>query len=97
MTYYPPTDYSSQGGLAPVLPGVGTAMIAGVAVTPTDNVALSFMTRWLYIGGGGNVTVIMSDGNNLTFEAVPTGTMLPIRCGCVMATGTSATNIVAGR
>jgi hypothetical protein len=74
-------------------PALGYANTA--AVTPDDDNDLNDTTRALYIGGAGNVTIIDANGNTTTFEAVPVGMILPVRASRVMATGTTATNIVA--
>jgi hypothetical protein len=50
-----------------------------VAVTPSDTASLAFVTKRLYVGGAGSVTVIMLDGAMVTYTAVPTGTYLNIR------------------
>lgn len=65
------------------------------AVAPSDSSSLAFVTKRLYIGGAGSVTVIMLDGTTVTYTAVPTGTYLNIRVSQVKSTGTTATNIVA--
>lgn len=66
------------------------------AVTPSDSVDLTrTATRALYIGGAGNVVVVMSGGGTVTFTGVLAGTILPIRVDRVNATSTTATNIVA--
>lgn len=64
------------------------------AVTPSDSADLPFMTRGLYVGGEGNVSVVMRGGQTASFVA-GTGAILPIRVARVRATGTSATDIVA--
>lgn len=64
-----------------------------VAVTPSDTTVVNFSSLW--IGTGGNVTVIPADGSRaVTFTSVPANTELPIAVRKVMATGTTATNIV---
>ncbi len=78
------------------------------AVTPSDSVELTAIPRGLYIGGAGDVTVILRgdpiNGTSpatqtttvpVTYKAVPAGTLLPIAAAYVKATGTTATNIVA--
>lgn len=66
------------------------------AVTPSDTVDLAELTRGLYVGGTGDVTVNMADtGSAVKFAAVPAGTLLPIRASRVKSTGTTATDIVA--
>lgn len=70
----------------------------GAPVTPSDTVPLADITRSVYVGGTGDLTVIFQDdatGTPVTFKAVPVGTVLNIAVGTVKATGTTATNIVA--
>lgn len=74
--------------------------LRGRAVTPSDSTILS--CRALYVGGAGDVVVILHgdyDRNNptsntVTFADVPAGTVLAIACTKVMA-ATAATDIVA--
>lgn len=70
-----------------------------VAVTPNDSTDLTFVTRGLFVGGGGNLVVIMADqpvdATTVTFTGVPAGTILPIAVRRVRSTSTTATNIVA--
>lgn len=68
------------------------------AVTPADGVDLIDITRYVYVGVTGDLTVIMQDDATKTpvlFKAVPAGTLLPIAVGMIQATGTTATSIVA--
>lgn len=64
-----------------------------IAVTPSDATILQ-TTRALYIGTTGNVAVTMTDGNVVTFNAVPVG-MLQVQVTKVMATNTTASTILA--
>lgn len=66
----------------------------GVAVTPSDSVDLSDMTRGIYVGGAGAVSLLLGGGQTVILPAVPAGTMLRIRAKRINATGTTATNIV---
>ncbi len=63
-------------------------------VTPVDNADLTEITRGLYVGGAGNLAVIMQSGAAVTFTATPAGSVLPLRVSRVMATGTTATSIL---
>lgn len=64
-------------------------------VTKSDTTIIP-TTRGLYIGGGGDLNVVMSDDENtVLFSAVPQGTILPIQVIQVLATNTTATLIVA--
>lgn len=67
----------------------------GVAVTPSDTVDLTSLTRAVYVGSVGTLTVIMSNGTTVALAAVPAGTWLWISVSRVKATGTSAGSIVA--
>ncbi len=70
--------------------------ISGKAVTPSDSVALSPNSRGIYVGSGGDLTVILvGDSATTLFTSVPTGTLLPIQCSYVYSTGTTATSIVS--
>ena len=50
--------------------------------------------RSLYIGGGGDAKVTMSDGTSVAFVGLTAGSILPVRASQVN-TGATATNIVA--
>lgn len=63
------------------------------AVTPSDTVSQSGVA--LYVGGAGAVTVKTTKGQTVAFAGCPAGFILPLNFGFVMATGTTATNLVA--
>lgn len=66
------------------------------AITKSDTDELAKFSRALYVGGAGDVTVILQkDTVAVTFVAVPAGTILPIAVKQLKSTGTSATDIVA--
>ena len=65
------------------------------SVTPNDGADLATASRALYIGGTGNVAVVTVGGDTVTFANVPSAAILPVRVARVLATGTTATNIVA--
>lgn len=72
----------------------------GVAATPSDTVDLPVITRGIYVGGAGDLTVNLAgqDGslsNPVLFKAVPVGTTLWIKATRVKATGTTATDLTA--
>lgn len=68
--------------------------IGGVAVTPSDATVLA-PTRGIYVGVAGNVAVKLLNGTTVTFTAMASGIIHPIRATQVLSTGTTATNIVA--
>ena len=64
------------------------------AVTPSDSIIINCQA--LYIGGAGDVAVLMEgDTVAVTFKAPPVGTVLNISVQKVMATNTTATLILA--
>lgn len=60
----------------------------------TANHTFSFTTRAIYVGGAGNLEVVLESGDQGVFASVPAGTILPIRCTTVVSTGTAATNML---
>lgn len=64
-------------------------------VTPSDSVDLSQVSRGLYVGGSGDISVVMKDGTTVTLKSVVAGSVLPVRVSRVRATSTTATDIVA--
>lgn len=83
-------DKFSKFPTTPISPARG-----GITVTPGDAAELTQTSRALYVGQGGDVSVVMADGDILVFEAVPSGSLLPVRAAIVRATGTSASGILA--
>jgi hypothetical protein len=71
--------------------------IHAFAITPSDSLQLPFVTRAIYVDGGtpGDVTLILAgDATPVTLKAVPPGKVLNLRVLQVMATNTTATNLV---
>lgn len=69
---------------------------SAVAVTPNDNTDLPLTSRGLFIGTGGHVAVILDkDAASVVLKNIPSGSVLPIRIRRVLATGTTALDIVA--
>ncbi len=69
--------------------------VMATAVTTSDTANLPFITRFLFVGGAGNLAVQFPNGTNCTFTGVTAGTQIPLCVAKVLATGTTATNIVA--
>ena len=64
------------------------------AVTPSDTVDLTVRARSLWVGVGGDVAVRDQRGVDAIYKAGD-GSLIPFRAVRVLATGTTATNIVA--
>jgi hypothetical protein len=50
--------------------------------------------RAVYVGTGGDVRVTSFDGDTVTIPGVPSGSILPVRCTHVLASGTTASGLV---
>lgn len=84
-----PDPYAGQGG--DLLSPASNA----AAVTPSDSADLPTSSKRLWVGTGGNVTLVTVGGATVTYTAVPNGTYLQVRAARVKSTGTTASNIVA--
>ena len=67
--------------------------INAAEVTPDDAADLSVTARALWVGGAGDVVVITAGGDQVAFAGA--SGMLPVRVDRVLATGTTASQIVA--
>lgn len=77
---------------APLAPG---AAVSAFAVTPSDSTVFAIPTRQIWVGGAGNLAVLMNaDTVSVVLSAVPAGTMLPVSVTKILSTGTTATLIV---
>ena len=65
-----------------------------LAIQPDDVADLPQVTRALYVGGDGDVAVVMRGGERVIFAGVAGGTLLPIRVSRVLAGGTTATGVL---
>lgn len=65
------------------------------AISPHDNDPLIAVPKYLYVGGGGRVTLrAMDSSDDVVFENVPAGGYIYVRASHVRLTGTTATSIV---
>lgn len=67
------------------------------SVSPHDDNDLAVVTRGLWIGGAGDVSLILlGDTDPQLFEGVQAGSLLPFRVKRVRATGTTVTAGIIG-
>jgi hypothetical protein len=66
------------------------------AITPSNTVNLPSVTKALYVGGSGNISVFMEYDTTtpVVFNNAQAGSVLPIRVVRVLATNTTATGLV---
>lgn len=64
------------------------------AITPSDTTVLVPITRAVYVGAGGALSVRMLDGNTVIFTNVQSGSVLPIQIDMVTLTNTSASALL---
>ena len=71
----------------------------GVIVTPSDTVDITGINpntpATLFVGTGGNIQVITIGGSTLILKNIADGSFLPIQVTRVMATSTTAEDIIA--
>lgn len=66
----------------------------GGATTITKSDTVDQQYSAIYVGGAGNVAVIMESGDSVIFTAPPVGSILPIRVKRVLSTNTTATLLI---
>lgn len=64
------------------------------AVTLSNTTKFTTNARAIYVGVGGDVSLLAADGTTAVFKSVPTGATLPVQTRRVNVTGTTATDIV---
>ena len=67
---------------------VATSDTVNLKDDATNNPTGEYTFGALYVGTGGDISVVMLDGNTKVFKNVPNGTFLPIAAKRVNTTGT---------
>jgi hypothetical protein len=84
-------------GTGPTPYGANNSTMPGqdaFAVTPSDVTNFNITARAIYVGAGGDVSLVTSKGNTVIFVGAQTGSILPIMCNRVNFTNTTALNIL---
>lgn len=64
-------------------------------ITPSDTDKLKYITRAIYVGKTGDIKVcLIDDQDPVVIAGVKVGTVLALRARMVLATGTTATDLV---
>jgi len=66
----------------------------GFVISPHDTNPLPKLTRAIYVGGDGDIKLELKGGTTLVYKGLKAGTMLPVRARVVLATGTTASNLL---
>lgn len=75
--------------------GINAPAAQSIAITPHDSNALTTVTKAIYAGGGGDITLrLTGDSSDRVFKNVPNGGILDVRAAYVRATGTTATFLI---
>ncbi len=64
-------------------------------IVPHASTNFSREAQGIWVGGVGDVAVVLPSDDVVIFLAVPSGTLLPVRAKRVNAVGTDATSMVA--
>ena len=65
-------------------------------ITPNDGVDLPLsVCRALYVGSGGNISIVDLSGTTVVFTGLADGSILPVQTARVNATSTTATALIA--
>jgi hypothetical protein len=80
----------------PVVSDDDAPAVKGTSVTASDSSQLSVSPcRAIYIGTGGNLQIKDAAGTILLFKNLGSGAILPVRATYIMATNTTAADIIA--
>ena len=82
-------DYTGYSG------GLESPLAHAREITPDDGTDIERVSRALHIGIGGDLRVTMAGGPTVTFRGLSAG-WHPLRVSRIHASGTTASDIVAG-
>lgn len=84
-------DFSSY------MDGLTSPAVAAATIEPDDAQDLEYVTRALYIGQGGDVNVMLKSGDTVLLRNMQASVFYPLRAVRVLASGTTAADIVGLR
>lgn len=74
--------------------GLSAPASSAFPIAPNDAVELAETARAIYVGGAGTIALVTKEGSTVSFVGLSAGTVLPVSTVRVLATGTTATNLV---
>ena len=75
-------------------PGLTAPLNDGFNVSPDDTLDLPEVTRAIFLGQGGNLAVRFPTGAEVVLTGLKPGVIYPLRLSRVLATGTTASDMV---
>ncbi len=78
-------------------PGLTAPAAAADMITPSDTEELESVTRAIYLGLDGDLNVVMKSGDTVLLRNLQGGVFYPLRVKQILATGTTAVDIVGLR
>jgi len=69
--------------------------IKSVDVTPDDNADLNIVGAIIFVGGGGDLSVVTVSGDTVIYKNLPDAYTLPVQVRRVKSTNTTATDLIA--
>lgn len=73
----------------------GITQPASLMEAVTNDAELTYVSRAIYVGVAGDISVVDMAGNTRLFKNAAAGSVIPIRITKVNASGTTATNLIA--
>ena len=74
-------------------PGLSSSICGGFDIVPNDVVDLPNVTRALVLESGGDVSVVLKNGDAITLPGLTAGVIYPVRVSRVLVTGTTAAGL----
>jgi len=74
-------------------PGLSSPICGGFDIMPDDVVDLPKVTRAIVLASGGDVSVVLKNGDAITLPGLTVGVIYPVRVSRVLVTGTTATGL----
>ena len=76
-----------------VTSGLSSPICGGFDILPDDVVDLPNVTRALVLARGGDVSVVLKNGDAIILLGLTAGVIYPVRVSRVLGTGTTATGL----
>ena len=69
--------------------------IKAVSITADDNADLNIIGAVIFVGTGGNLSVVTVSGDTVIYKNLPDAYILPVQVRRVNSTNTTATDLIA--